>query len=206
MATIISEKGINRSLHRTYLGILVLFLAAYGLMLLLLLDVVRGLFALSTPQRWSLVAACALAMFYAFHYMRGLETRLGPYINLQKVTRWLVGILISIPLIAIILYRVVGGARATISGALQLPETWVLRDTPVYIKPIMVALSYMNDTWFATLLAILISGAVLAFLSPFLKAKLRHNGWRAHSIATSFAIPNMFCSCCASPIARAATG
>lgn len=198
-----SEARLVRPLPWDYSLAGALFLAAYSSLLFLLVDWLRGLVGLSLAQRGGLVALSLLAMVYGYRHLRWLEARFGPCLDARAATRWLVGAIIAIPFLALLTYRGVGGARAAAAGAIGVRETWPLAATPIVLKPVAVAANYLADTWLATLVAVLIAGSVLAFFPALLKGGLSRSGWRSHLLATGLALPSMFCSCCASPIASA---
>lgn len=198
-----TDARLARFLPWDYPAAAALFLAGYSALLFLLVDVLRGVLGASTMHHLGLAALSLLAMAVGYLHMRRLEARLGPVLDAHAATRWMAGAMVLVPFAALLVYRVVGGARSAAAGAIRLRETWSLAEAPVWLKPFVAAANYAAETWFATLVGLLIAAGVLAFLPSLLRSGLGRDDWRSHLLATMFALPNMFCSCCASPIAGA---
>lgn len=201
MTTLAATRHASAALPRSYVALVALVVGTYGLQILLLVEWVRGLVGLDAISLVILSAFNLLTMIYGYRHLRRMEASLPSLIDLRTAANWVAVGLTILPLAALLLYRGVGGARAAATGALRVRETWALADAPALLKPLAVAGNYLMDTWLATLVAILVGAAVLGFWPALLRARLSQSGWSSHLLATVLALPNMFCSCCASPIA-----
>lgn len=178
----------------------VLLLIMYAVVVGGLVDQVRHLSGFGPPVRWAIVAVAVAGMYLGWRWLSGLEAAAeAPF--LRRASRWLVGGLVAITFAWLLVYRYVGGVRGIRAGSLGLPTLLSLEQAGPWVKPLVILVNYFADTWFATLMAILIGSLFLTFLPFVLRQQLAANNFRSLVTGAAIAVPNMFCSCCTAPIA-----
>lgn len=131
----------------------------------------------------------------------------------SKVAKALaLGIFIFLVIDLIFLYRGVPTFRIASAGEIGLKSEEIIptttteliatSDLPIFFKPIAITINYLAAVWHATLLAILLASLfVVAFARYTSKGVFATSGFRSNLAGALLAIPQPFCSCCASPIA-----
>ncbi|TAK30432.1 MAG: hypothetical protein EPO21_19195 [Chloroflexota bacterium] len=79
----------------------------------------------------------------------------------------------------------------------KLPIVLDLQNSPLWLRPFLSTLDYLNTVWSTTLLGLFIAGAAVTFLPHLLRHHLQGNGIGQHLAAAVLGLPNMFCTCCA---------
>lgn len=188
--------------HRRWLIGLLLSLA---LSLLGIVDVRRGFlfsaYRVRTPflvlHPWhAAILAVGLAGVYAsYRRLQALERRSPaamPYRT--NVLAALVAALLALDLLT---YRLVPAARTLASGRLGVEWLDGFGITNVW-RPMALATSYLGTVWHATLLGILLAGLAQTAFPVSFAPRMSRGGVRGSILGSLFALPQPFCSCCAS--------
>lgn len=176
-----------------------LFIAALGLVLLVLVDMVRGFFGLGLPLASLLLGGGAAALWWSVQQARGLEAIAR--VDVRPLKGALIAIVFLLLLAALFAYRFIGAARIVGAGRMGLDPLLPVEGKPLWLVPFLTMVNYLDDTWLATLIGVLMSGAFLVFLPRLLKGVLGSGGITGHLGGAVLALPNMFCSCCTAPVA-----
>lgn len=79
----------------------------------------------------------------------------------------------------------------------KFPIDFALAQAPQWALPFLYTAEYLNLVWSATLIGLLMGGAVNAFLPDMIRRWLSGSGWRQQVAGVLVGLPNMLCSCCA---------
>lgn len=197
-----------------YQSNLLAFFASVMLTLITVLDVRRGLlnlgYIISTPffsfslYHVPLATLGIASSLLTYTYLKKLETDIkAKGANLATYTKLLASALITMLVIDLFIYRSVAAARIAAAKEINLWEAITLVTVPFWLRPVAAAINYMVLTWHAIMLSILFAAAFLAIIPHYFGSlKLKNlKGIKANIVGTVFALPQPFCSCCASPIA-----
>ncbi len=191
-----------------YVFLLTVTLASIAAVLLALVDFRRG---------FLLPSYLAVTPYFAFHPAQILLTILGltgGYLSWRGLSSWeaehcLSGVdgylkafiaVLTVLLVAdLFTYRGVAAARAALSG--KLSASWLEAfGIQGPLRPVALALSYLATVWHATLLGVLIAGLAATVLARFRPTLMAKKGFAATLMGGLYALPQPFCSCCASAI------
>lgn len=94
----------------------------------------------------------------------------------------------------------VPATRATLAG--KLGAGWLEAfGVTGWLRPVALAVSYLVTVWHATFLGVLFAGLALMVLPRYLRSFFTRTGLGGSLFGALFALPQPFCSCCASVIA-----
>jgi uncharacterized membrane protein YraQ (UPF0718 family) len=119
--------------------------------------------------------------------------------RLEKYVRWLAFTLFGLLVIDLFTYRGVPAARAAMAGNLRAGWLEAFGATG-WLRPVALAVSYLLTVWHATFLGVLLSGLALTVLPRYLRSFFTRTGLGGSLFGAAFALPQPFCSCCASVI------
>ncbi len=200
---------MNHVVHRRWLVGLGLCLA---LTLLGIVDIRRGFLF---PEYWVRTPFFVLHPWHAAIVSIGVCGALASSRNLQALeqrsaalprsTNVLAAAIAALLVVDLFTYRLIPAARSLASGRVGVDWLDAFGTTGVW-KPMALATSYLGTVWHATLLGILLAGlAQVAFPLSF-APRMSRRGLRGSALGALCAVPQPFCSCCASvivpPLAR----
>ncbi|MBI4311467.1 MAG: permease [Chloroflexi bacterium] len=182
--------------------------ASLGLMLLTLVDARRAFlfpaYAWKTPYfslgPWHLAMATAGILGIVVFY-RSLKSQEGKIATprLEGYVKWLTFIIFGMFIIDAFTYRGVAAARAAEAG--KVGVSWLnAYGVTGWLKPLALAVSYQLTVWHATFLGVMLAGLALTVLPRYLKPMFARTGLGGSLFGAAFALPQPFCSCCASVI------
>jgi len=217
-----SGRILKIGLTRYYLTT-VAFLVSLGLLLFTVVDIRRGFlfsdyFKVGAPstllnldlRHLTLLLVGGLGVWLAYRYMTRLEKSLkGRGLNL-KTLAMVVAIVIGVFLVIdLFTYRGVPASRIVAAGEMGMgPGTmgmgWAIpvASFPGWLQPLFEGINYFLVVWHAIVLGMLLGGLFLVAGTGLL-ARLKGRGFGAHLAGVAIALPQPFCSCCASPIGAA---
>lgn len=185
------------------------FVASLALSLLALVDFRRGFlfpeYATRTPyfafNPWhvAMLAIGLVGALASYRALRRYESKLGP-LSLDGYVKGLTLLLFGLLVADLFTYRGVAAARAAAAG--KLGAGWLEAfGVTGWLRPPALAVSYMLTVWHATLLGVLLAGLALTVLPHYLRPLFARTGLGGSLFGAAFALPQPFCSCCASVIA-----
>jgi hypothetical protein len=203
----------QQQVPRGYRLDLMAFAAFLALALLAIVDFRRGFlfpaaeylvrtphFALSPWQGLMLVAGLA-GLLASYRRMLGYEAKLKG-VALEREVRWLAFALFGLLVVDVFTYRGVPAAQVAAGG--RLGADWLEAfGVTGWLRPVALALSHLATTWHATFLGVLFAGLALTVLPRYLRPFFARTGLGGSLFGALFALPQPFCSCCASVIAPA---
>ena len=196
------------------------FLLSLGLLLFTAVDIRRGFlfsdyFKVGAPstlmnldlRHLILLLVGSLGMWLSYRYMKRLEGNLKENsVNLKSVTKIVAIVIGAFLVIDLFTYRGVPASRIIAAGEMGAkPGTmglgWAMpiASFPEWLQPMAEGINYFLVVWHATALSVLLGGLFLIAGQIFL-ARLKGRGFGAHLAGVVSALPQPFCSCCASPI------
>lgn len=215
------ERTLKIELTRYYIS-MATFLIFLALLLLTVVDIRRGFlfppdyFKVGDPSallylnfgHLPLLLIGGLGVWLAYRYMARLEKgfkRRGLNLKtLAMVVAIVIGVLLVIDLFT---YRVVPASRileaAKMSpgpGPFGLGRALPIASLPRWLQPLGEGINYLLVVWHATTLGILLGSLFLVVAGAGLLGKLKGRGFGGHLAGAAMALPQPFCSCCASPI------
>lgn len=213
------ERALKVGLTRYYISTAA-FLVSLGLLLLTVVDIRRGFLfpdyfkvgAPSTllnldPYHLPLLLVGGLGVWLAYRYMarleKGLKERGIDLKTLARVVAIVIGVLLVIDLFT---YRGVPASRIVDAGEMGVgPGTMGLgwgipvASFPGWLQPMAEGINYLLVVWHATALGMLLGGLFLV-AGAGIMVRMKGRGFGAHLTGVATALPQPFCSCCASPI------
>lgn len=133
-----------------------------------------------------------------YRSLKRYETKLRG-VNLEKYVRWMTFILFVLLVVDLFIYRGVAATRAAAAGKLGVDWLNAFGVTG-WLRPIALAVSYLFTVWHATFLGVLLAGLALTIMPRYLKSFVTRTGFGGSLFGALFALPQPFCSCCASVI------
>lgn len=196
---------MDHVVYRRWLVGLVLSLA---LVLLGIVDVRRGFlfstYEVRTPffvlHPWHAVIV-SLGVCGALACYRRLQTLEQPSPVLSRLTNVFVAAIATLLVVDLFMYRLIPAARSLSSGRIGVDWLDAFGATGVW-RPIALATSYLGAVWHATLLGILLAGLAQAAFPVSFAPGMSRRGLRGSLLGALCAVPQPFCSCCASAIVR----
>ena len=189
-----------------YRGFLAGLLFCLSLTLLTILDIRRGFlftdYATRSPfyvlhgLHVPLLGVGVLGIVICLTRLRTLERR----IPATGLDRWLPYVIAAVLLADLIAYRAVPAARSLAAGGINV--AWL--DAFGTIGPwrsVALATSYLLTVWHATMLGILIAGLATIAMPQAFRLYLTRHGVTGSVAGALCAVPQPFCSCCASTMA-----
>ncbi len=213
------ERALRIGQTRYYIATGV-FLTALGLLLFTVVDIRRAFlfsdyFKVGAPstllnldlRHLPLLLVGGLGVGLAYRYMarleEGLKERGIDLKTLARVVAIVIGVFLVIDLFT---YRGVPASRIVAAGELGTgPGTmgmgWAMpiASFPGWLQPLGEGLNYLLVVWHATVLGMLLGGLFLV-AGAGIMVRMKGRGFGAHLAGTVMALPQPFCSCCASPI------
>lgn len=204
----------NKTLNQLKLG-LVGFVIALGILLLALVDIRRGFifvniqgfgeyFSTSPYHTLSRVHIIMLlfsisTMAFFYQHLKKLEASLT-HVAMEKYVKITAFVIFGLLVVDIFTYRGVPTYRIIDSGTIGTGwlDAW---GTTGWLQPFALAASYLVTVWHATLLGILFAALALTILPRYLASFYQKTGFGGSLFGATYALPQPFCSCCASVIA-----
>jgi hypothetical protein len=199
------------------------FIASFALTLIIIVDIRRAFLGLNYifKSSWinispihAFILALSLAGMFLFYQKLCLEERFIENKEfLAKVTKLLaLSILIFLIVDLIFLYRGVAASRIALAGSISIkgegiPATTTVGLIPIQsvspiLRPFASAINYLAAVWHAIAIGLLLAGVFITALAEYVKSFWSNVGkFRTTLLGTMLALPQPFCSCCASPIA-----
>lgn len=195
------------SLYKLSLAGFVVFLALTLLAIVdfrrgfLFAEYVRSPYSAFHPVQLAMLAIGAAGMFLCYQLLKSIEARETILPNYAKTLTF---VALGLLVIDLFTYRGVPAARAVASG--KLGADWLQAfGVTGWLRPIALSISYLLTVWHATMLGILIAGLALTVLPTYFKPLFSRTGFVGTLIGALYAIPQPFCSCCASVMAPSYT-
>jgi len=215
MTTTRMEVFQTREIPAGYRLSLVAFVGFLALTLLTIVDFRRGFlfdlipgfggYVFRTPyfafNLWHPVLLCIglLGLLFSYQTLRAYEEALRGA-DLERYVRRLAFILFALLTIDVFTYRGVPATRAAMAG--KLGAGWLEAfGVTGWQRPVALAVSYLITVWHATFVGVLFAGLALTILPRYLKSFFARTGLGGSIFGALFALPQPFCSCCASVIA-----
>jgi uncharacterized membrane protein YraQ (UPF0718 family) len=188
-------------------------LVGTALALLALVDFRRGFlmgaywastpyFAFHPVQLLLFVLGCAVG-YLSWLGLRATEA-ISAYRYGSGYLRSLILILGLMLVVDLFTYRGVAAARAAMAG--KLSAGWLdAFGVQGWLRPVALSLSYLATVWHATLLGILLAGLAATSFSVYRPGGLSKRGLLGSLFGALYALPQPFCSCCASVIVPSLT-
>ncbi|MBI4201621.1 MAG: permease [Chloroflexi bacterium] len=184
------------------------FVISLAMALLALVDFRRGflldhyawttLYFSFSPWHIALLAVGLLGAFASYRVLRASEVKQSSG-ALDRYVKVLTFVIFGLFVTDLFAYRGVAAARAAEAG--QLSAGWMnAYGVTGWLKPLALAVSYQLTVWHATFLGIMLAGLALTVLPRYLKPLLTRSGLGGSLFGAAFALPQPFCSCCASVV------
>lgn len=151
-----------------------------------------------SPWQGLMLLVGLVGLVACYRNLREYEAELGS-VDLGGYLRWLAFLLFGILVVDLFTYRGVPAIRAATAGTISAGWLEAYGITG-WLRPLALTLSYMLNVWHATLLGILLAGLALTVLPRYMKSFFAKRGLRGSLFGAAFALPQPFCSCCASVI------
>lgn len=146
-----------------------------------------------------LLSAGASCMFFSTKAMQKMEANFSRS-YLEDSLKIFTFVLFALLVLDLFLYRGVAAARAVHAG--KISADWLNAfGVSGFLKPVALSLSYTLVVWHATFLSVLFGGLSLAILPRYLYKYFSRSGLGGSVFGAMFALPQPFCSCCASMVA-----
>jgi hypothetical protein len=215
MSTSTMQAKNSNLLHTRFNLTLLGFTLSVGFVLLAIVDVRRGFlfnalngfgeyFSKSPYHSLSIfdliifvIGALGLLVFY--NQLKYQEKKLT-YLDFERYVKILAFAIFSILVVDMFTYRGVAAARIVANGTITAGwlDAW---GATGWLQPIALAASYILTVWHATLLGVLFAGLSLTILPRYLASFYTKTGFGGNLFGATYALPQPFCSCCASVIA-----
>jgi uncharacterized membrane protein YraQ (UPF0718 family) len=154
----------------------------------------RSAYSAFHPAQPIILAIASAGMFVCYRILQSFEA--GGLIFPKYARVFTFGSLIVL-VIDLFVYRGVPAARAIGAGTLR--ADWLEAfGVSGWLRPLALSISYLLTVWHATLVGILIAGLALTVLPSYLKSLFSQTGIMGTLTGALYAIPQPFCSCCAS--------
>lgn len=152
-----------------------------------------------SPSQVLMLALGIAGLVLSYRSLKRYETELRG-VNLEKYVQGLTFILFALLVVDLFTYRGVAATRAAVAG--KVGADWLQAFGVVgWLKPMALTVSYMLTVWHATFLGVLLAGLAQTVLPRYLKSFFARTGFGGSLFGALFALPQPFCSCCASVIA-----
>ena len=152
-----------------------------------------------SPSQVLMLALGIAGLVLSYRNLKRCETELSG-VNLEKYVRGLTFILFALLVVDLFTYRGVAATRAAVAG--KVGANWLQAfGVGGWLKPMALTVSYMLTVWHATFLGVLLAGLAQTVLPRYLKSFFARTGFWGSLFGALFALPQPFCSCCASVIA-----
>lgn len=186
-----------------------------GLTLLALVDLRRGFLFDSLEGFGSYVSKSpyhSLSMFnvimltigiaglYFFYKQLQAQEHGMSHVVFERYVKILAFVIFGMLIIDIFTYRGVAAYRIASSGTMEAGwlDAW---GATGWVQPIALAANYILTVWHATLLGVLFAGLSLTILPRYLASFYKRSGFGGSLFGATYALPQPFCSCCASVVA-----
>lgn len=208
------------NMYRFYLLIAGL-LGSFFLILLALADVRRAFLGLPYFFESSWVSfsiyhffafIAGIVLVCQFYFMLGkAEEKIKDKIDLGKVAHvmlWSVFVLLVFDLV--VFYRSVammrianaGSMKSTVAGPIPATAELMAYSGFAYLKPVAMTVNYLAAVWHATIIGLLLASLSIVGFGKIISKKLvSASRIKSVTMGSLWALPQPFCSCCASPIA-----
>ncbi len=140
-----------------------------------------------------------LGITYFYRQLKIQETKIS-HERFETYVKILAFIIFGLLVVDIFTYRGVAAYRFASSGSISTGwlDAWGVRG---WMQPIALAASYILTVWHATLLGVLFAGLSLTILPRYLASFYQKTGFGGSLFGATYALPQPFCSCCASVVA-----
>ncbi len=190
------------------------FALSLALVLLALVDLRRAflfdhypwktLYCSLSPWHLGILAAGIGGAFLAHRALKVSEAK-QPARSLDRYVKALTLVIFCLFVADLFTYRGVAASRAAEAG--KLSTGWMdAYGVTGWLKPLALAASYQLTVWHATFLGIMLAGLALTVLPRYLKPFMTRGGLGGSLFGAAFALPQPFCSCCASVITPSLVG
>lgn len=146
-----------------------------------------------------MLAIGVLGIFTIYKQLIIQETEIS-HERFESYVKILAFIIFGLLVIDIFTYRGVAAYRITSSGTISAGwlDAWGVTG---WMQPIALAASYILTVWHATFLGVLFAGLSLTILPRYLASFYQKTGFGGSLFGATYALPQPFCSCCASVVA-----
>lgn len=122
------------------------------------------------------------------------------HVLFERYVKILAFVIFGLLVVDLFTYRGVAAYRIASSG--NISAGWLdAYGATGWLQPIALATSYILTVWHATLLGVLIAGLSLTILPRYLASFYQKTGFGGSLFGATYALPQPFCSCCASVVA-----
>lgn len=151
-----------------------------------------------SPSQVLMLALGIAGFVLSYRSLKRYEVKLKG-VNIERYVHWLTFILFALLVADLFTYRGVAATRAAIAG--KVGADWLNAfGITGWLRPIALTVSYLLTVWHATFLGVLLAGLALTVLPRYLKSFFTRIGFGGSLFGALFALPQPFCSCCASMI------
>lgn len=159
----------------------------------------RSSYGVLSAVHFLMLAIGAAGMYFFYKRMQAVELDLK-MLDLENYVKVAAIIIFMILVVDIFTYRGVPATRAALSG--ELTAGWLeAYGVTGWLQPVALSISYILTVWHATLLGILFAGLALTILPRYLASFYSRTGFGGSLFGATYALPQPFCSCCASVVA-----
>jgi hypothetical protein len=156
-----------------------------------------------SPWQGLMLAIGLAGLLVSYRSIKGYEIQLKGR-NLERYLRRLAFVLFGLLVVDLFIYRGVPMARVAMIG--KLGTGWMEAfGVTGWLRSVALALSYLAIVWHATFLGVLFAGLALTALPRYLKSFFTRTGFVGNLFGAVFALPQPFCSCCASMVVPSLT-
>lgn len=148
-----------------------------------------------------LLSAGVFGMLYFFKQLRSLETAMTDD-DLEKYVKIAAFIIFGLLVLDLFAYRGVPAFRIAASGEISAGwlDAWGVTG---WFQPVALAASYLLTVWHATFIGILLAALSLTILPRYMASFFTRTGFGGSLFGATYALPQPFCSCCASVVTPA---
>lgn len=194
--------------------------ASLALILLALADTRRAFLALPyfIETKWAslsvyhfvLFGMGTILLFTCFSQLRAAEHTLDSQ-KLQKAAKSALWVLFGLLVFdLLVFYRGVAAQRIAVAGSMSSPVAGMIPATAELIpynsaglmRPVAMTVNYIAAVWHATIIGLMLASLSIVGLTKTVSGKLAGaSHLKSVTVGSIWALPQPFCSCCASPVA-----
>ena len=140
-----------------------------------------------------------VGLYVFFKQLQAQEHGLS-HVLFERYVKILAFVIFGMLVVDIFTYRGVAAYRIASSGEISAGwlDAWGVSG---WLQPVALAASYILTVWHATLLGVLFAGLSLTILPRYLASFYQKTGFGGSLFGATYALPQPFCSCCASVVA-----
>lgn len=146
-----------------------------------------------------MLTAGIIGMVVFFKQLRSAEMEMAG-VDLEIYVKMAAFIMFGLLVLDLFTYRGVPAIRIASSGEIGAGwlDAWGVTG---WLQPVALAASYLITVWHATLIGVLLAALSLTILPRYMASFFTRTGFGGSLFGATYALPQPFCSCCASVVA-----